>query len=184
MQRHQLRAVLMVLLLAVVVAMLLAELARAGGQGRSPAPDARPWARAVQLVDERLQQGDVAGAVRAWYEASVAALASRDWEGMLETGDAYLRIGDASGIGPAARPKARQQYLSALYRARAAGSVEGVLRAAQAFQALGDHDVVQGCIRIAEDVVAQRGDVEEQGRVRAFAERATAAPRRGPTPTR
>jgi hypothetical protein len=48
---------------------------------------------------------------------------------------------------------ARQAYLDALFCARDRRSVDGVLRAAEAFAALGDRDVVVQSLRIA-DVLA------------------------------
>jgi hypothetical protein len=52
---------------------------------------------------------------------------------------------------PAVRPieRARAEALSALFRARARGSVEGVLGACETFAALGDREVVTACVRVA-----------------------------------
>ena len=45
--------------------------------------------------------------------------------------------------------KGRQTYLTALFRARSEGSVEGVLRTAERFAELGDRGVVEQWIRVA-----------------------------------
>jgi hypothetical protein len=83
--------------------------------------------------------------------------------------------GDVSGDAavrwpPAARPveRARADYLTTLFRARARGSVEGVLGACEGFADLGDRDVVTACLRIARGLVgAERVD----DRVRALEQR-------------
>jgi len=115
-------------------------------------PPAAPERRApaVQAVDQALARKDVAAAERAWHEAYLDALASRRWEGMIAVGDAALRMG--------ARPKARQSYLLALERARAAGSAEGAQRVSQAFAALGDHEVARMCLRVAGGLAGTRQD--------------------------
>jgi hypothetical protein len=56
--------------------------------------------------------------------------------------------------------------MSALCRARRDGSFDGVLRVAEAFAALGDHEVVDQCLRIAERLA--RDDRDLRGRVQAF----------------
>lgn len=90
---------------------------------------------------------------------------------MLEVGDAYLRIGKVVGSPKVAEAKARRAYLSALFRARAQRSLDGVLRVAGAFDGLGDQEVVAQCVRIAEGLAEQARDPRAQDRVRAFRER-------------
>jgi hypothetical protein len=46
-------------------------------------------------------------------------------------------------------PRARDLYLSALFRARDAGSLDGVLRLAAAFDSLGDREVALQALRMA-----------------------------------
>jgi hypothetical protein len=110
---------------------------------------AAPWAARLATVEAALAVGDVPAALSAWREAYGAALGSRRWEGFAEAGDAYLRIGHASGAPASAVPRARDLYLSALFRARDAGSLDGVLRIAGAFATLGDHDVTVQALRMA-----------------------------------
>jgi len=67
--------------------------------------------------------------------------------------------------------KARQAYLSALFRARSEGSLAGVLITAERFAELGDRDVVEQCIRVARKVAAQSRDPYAEEHLRAFTER-------------
>jgi hypothetical protein len=134
-----------------------------------------------RLVDEALAEKNVSAAVRAWHRAYVAALASRHREGLIDAGDAYLRIGQLSTSRRLAEAKARSLYLSALFRARQQESLDGVLRAAEAFAALGDTEAVEQCLRVADQVAARNADRDGPARVKAFAEQwATGAlPARG-----
>lgn len=130
-----------------------------------------PWTVHIRQVDDALSQNDMSAALKAWHDAYAAALGSRRWEGMVEAGDAYLRIGDAGGVRKGAEPIARLSYLAALFRARQHGSLDGVLRTAEAFAALGDREVVDQCIRIAERLAAHGRDAQARDRVVAFTER-------------
>ena len=118
---------------------------------RSSSPPLMPqggarWAPHLQAVDAALEANDLRAAHRAWQAAYTAALASRRWEGLVDTADAHLRIAQVSGLPGA--PKARDLYLSALFRARDAGSRDGVLRVASAFEALGDREVASQARRM------------------------------------
>jgi hypothetical protein len=130
------------------------------------APPTTGWASHIETVDRALSARDTSAAVRAWHEARGVALASRGWEPMIAIGDAALRIGEVGPTRDAARANARQAYLAALLRARATGSAEGALRAAHAFEALGDQAVAAGCARIAVQMAEARRDVAELERVR------------------
>jgi hypothetical protein len=112
------------------------------------------WAPHVQQIDRALRRNRVNLATREWHEAYVAALGSGRWEGMLAVGDAALRIGDASRGRMTAASRAHHAYLSALFRARDDRSLEGVLRAGEAFAALGDTALAIYCLRIAEPLLA------------------------------
>lgn len=127
------------------------------------------WAGYLQEVNEALAKKNVSAAVRAWHNAYVTALESRRWEGMIEVGDAYLRIGEVSGIREASKPKARTIYLAAFFRARQQGSIDGVLRTVEAFAALGDREVVGQGLRVAEQMAARARDAQARDRVRTFA---------------
>ena len=129
------------------------------------------WRAQLKKVDAALANNNVSAAELAWRETYAAALKSRHWEGMVAVGDACWQVGDAGGFHHAARAKARQSYLTALFRARGEGSVDGVLRVAERFAELGDRDVVEQCIRVAWTVAAQAKDPLAQQSVRAFTER-------------
>lgn len=130
-----------------------------------------PWTAHVRRMDEALSNKDVSAAELAWHAAYLSALRSRRWEGLLEVGDASLRIGEVARSPEAVRPKARRLYLSALFRARSQGSLDGVLRTAEAFAALGDREVVERGLYMAERLAARSEDPLARERVREFASR-------------
>lgn len=122
---------------------------------REAAPVAAPaWRDARARADQALATRDMGEAVRAWHAAHAAALAARDWVAMLEVGDLARRIGEASDIRVPATARARESYLIALFRARRDGALDGVLRSAEAFAALGDAEIVDQALRVAERLVA------------------------------
>jgi len=155
--------------IAVMIAMLIVVAAMATSALRRdrqslPVDAVARWNGEIGRLDAALVAGDRAGAHRAWSEAWSAALASRRWDAFIRMGDASLRLGDLDGHPATARARARQAYLLAMFRARAAGSIEGVLRAAEGFAGLGDRDVVNGAlhlaIQLAADAPEVRADVE------------------------
>lgn len=129
------------------------------------------WQVQLARVDAALARNDLAGAEILWAEAYVAAIKSRHWEGMVAAGDIYRRLGGLGGFRKLADAKAREAYLAALFRARNRGSLQGVLRAAQAFAELGDPEVVEQCIRVARSVAARSWNPRAEERVRTFVER-------------
>ena len=114
------------------------------------------WRAHVGTIDQAIARHDVSAAVGAWHDAYGAALASRGWEGMLAVGDAFLRIGAEAGTVGGSRANARQAYLNALIRAHRDGSREGLRQTAAAFAALGDHAVATHCLRVADELAANR----------------------------
>ena len=164
-----------VTLASVLAAMLLLVAAAEVLAGHAIGPAARrDWTGELLKVESALERGDVSAALTAWIDAYGAALRSRHWEGMVAVADVYRRIGQVGGFTPQATAKAREIYLAALFRARADGSVEGVLRTADAFAALGDWEVVERALAVAETVAARNPDA--QARVRAYARRRDVAP--------
>lgn len=143
-----------------------------------------PWTIHIRKAEEALAGKNVRAAEQSWHEAYRAALSSKRWEGMVAVGDASRRIAEVAGAREAYVPRARQLYLSALERARQQRSVDGVLRAAEAFDALGDREAVNECVRIAEGLAAQSGEANTRERVRAFRERSAtrSADTRSPRP--
>jgi hypothetical protein len=89
---------------------------------------------------------------------------------MLDAGDFAVRIGDTGGLRGPAAARARGSYLTALFRARRDGSIDGVLRAAEAFAAVGDTDIADQALRVAERLIAN-GDAAARERYRQTAER-------------
>jgi hypothetical protein len=108
------------------------------------------WSGHLRAVDRALGRRDADGARQAWERAHLAAVESLSWEGLIEAGRACLRIGSAIGSQPAAEPEARREFFAALYRACRENSLEGILRAAKAFHELGDREVVEECLGLAE----------------------------------
>lgn len=131
----------------------------------APALRQEPWRSSVAAVDEALARSDVTGADRAWHEAHGAALRSRDVARLIEVGDAALRIGDLAGRRQPYLAMARKAYRAALFRARSLRSLDGVLRAAEAFARLGDGDVVENAVRIAQSLI-RNGDATAEARER------------------
>lgn len=129
------------------------------------------WKAQLEKVDDAVIRNDLTQAVMLWREAYAAALRSRHWEGMVAVAEAYRRLGGLAGFGRASEVKARQIYLAALFRARQEGSLDGVLRVAEAFADLGDREVVDRCIAIASTVAVQARDARGEQRVRVFTER-------------
>ena len=131
--------------------------------GGRMAKDSR-WRAHLDIVERDLEQGHVDGAVRAWHDAYSAALYSRTWESMIAVGDAFMAIGHVSGSTRGARANAREAYLTALIRARRDRSIDGAIRAEEAFRKLGDHAVAEQCLRIAAQLAV--GDEHAQQRLR------------------
>jgi len=101
-------------------------------------------------MDQALAQRDVTAAESAWHDAYTAARGTRErWDGPLEVGNAYLRIGHLAKGRKIVEPTARKLYLTALLRARRLSSLDGVLKTAETFAALGDREVAEECMAVA-----------------------------------
>jgi len=124
-----------------------------------------------QRAEEALAAGDVVKALRHWRHGHAAALASRRWEGLVEAGDLYRRIGARGGFHTDAVARARDCYLTALLRARGERSLDGVLRATDAFVDLDDVAVVEQGLQIARHVAAADPDPRALERVQRLAAR-------------
>lgn len=159
----------------ITVGVLVAGLAAVSGiaGARSGSVEARDPERraALAAMDEALARQDLAKATQAWRQARELALRSRDWRGPIEAADAELRLAGAADRVREARPSARELFLVALFRARAARSVDGALRAAEGFARLGDHDAAGLALRIAENTAIRHGDGEDRARVQLAGER-------------
>ena len=137
------------------------------------------WQETLGRIDETLQAGDTRAAVAAWRRAYAMARQSGEWERLAEIGDKALQIGEVPAFGETAKGAARRSYLTALFRARARGSLDGVLRAAEGFATLGDRAVVEQAL-----LVASRLGVDAQSRERllAMSERFPAPAAAAPAP--
>jgi len=114
----------------------------------------RQWQVTLEAIDKALLLGDKPGAAARWHEAYGLAIRSGGWSQLVDVGDAALRIGDAAALQPSAAGAARQSYLTALYRARAQRSAEGIGRVCEAFFLLGDWDVAERCSRLVAQLTA------------------------------
>jgi hypothetical protein len=159
------------LLLFAVVVVALAGL-EALATHRSAATDAKiarreraqrvepaPWSAALQVVDRAIRDRDLVTADRELQSTYLAALGSRRWEGMIAYGDAVVRMADIATVRHPWVEKARQAYLIALFRARDAGSVDGVLQAAEGFHRLKDREVTELALRVAERMTRGKSQV-------------------------
>jgi hypothetical protein len=119
----------------------------------------------IHAVDAALTRGDLGAAEQVAQQAYASARGSRSWESMVAAGDAYRRIAEVSSTRPHALVKARDAYRAGLFRARQQQSLPGVFRVAEAFAALGDHELVNSCLRVAETIAAQVADPQARGRL-------------------
>lgn len=111
------------------------------GRDQTTSPASTPtseWSTELASVDRALATEQIGHAIRSWELARAAASASRQWQGLLAVGDAYLRIGDAVELRRAFVGTARATYLEALERARDAAAVDGVSGVAAVLAALAD----------------------------------------------
>jgi len=124
-----------------------------------------------QRAEEALAAGDVVRAVRHWREGLAAAMASRRWEGLVEAGNLYRRIGARGGFHTDSVARARDCYRTALLRARGERSLDGVLQATDAFVDLGDDAMVERGLEIARAVASGDPDPLARDRVQRLAAR-------------
>jgi len=153
------------------VATLLGVLEVTAERGASPTarPEPSSWSTSLHEMDAAIARGDLMAAASSRHQAYRAALSNRSWEAFLAAGDGWLRLGEATQSRSAAEPEARRLYLAALFLARSQDSLDGVLRATEAFQQLGDHDVVAQGLSIARELAGS--DPQSQTRVREVADR-------------
>ena len=135
------------------------------------------WQASLQRMDDAIGRGDLEDAKRQWRDAYATALRSRQWDALIEVGDASRRVGRAGSFSRAADAGAREAYLNALLRARRDSSLEGVLRTGEAFADLGDAAVVEQCLRLAGELAAHDVDPAARQRVKLFSDRWTARSR-------
>ena len=159
-------ALSMIGLMILVIAAVEVLTAAAAGPFTPP-----PWHVSLGRVNEAVERKDYPAAARLWHEAYLAAVNARRWEGLVEVADAHRRLGELGGFEQAARARARELYLTALFRARGEASLDGVLRVAAAFVELEDREMVEQCVEIARRVAEQGQDPLGTLRVRMFVDR-------------
>ena len=164
-QRGRMTAAGLVVATSISLAALSPTPAPALGPDRPPHPS---WVGHVRVMNEALANQDIRAAVRARHGAHMAAIADPGWDGLLSVGEASLRLGAAAGVRQVSERWARRAFLLAFVRARETGSVEGMLRAAEAFAALGEREAAQRCARVAGELAGKNGDQRERDRVRAL----------------
>jgi hypothetical protein len=135
--------------------------------GNDATRPATPRASSLSRLADALRRSDIGAADRAWRAAYVEAMRAQAWSPLADLGDAAMQIVDRGGQRARYVPLAREAYVAALVRARAARSVEGVSRVCRAFMALGDHDVAQQCAIIADTLSARRLGEAPSGRAAA-----------------
>jgi hypothetical protein len=162
---------LSVVVAGVAAAMVVAIVLVADGTpaARVPMEDLE-WARHMREAEAALAAGDGQVAVARLRAAHRAAVRTGRWEALAEVGDAARRAGALTPPPPRAARTASRAYLAGLARAHEQRSVEGVLRAAQGFAALGDREMVEYCIGVAGRLAEREGGAEGRSRVRAFVE--------------
>ena len=132
-----------------------------GSEDQRPPGISAPWADHLVVLAEALAARNQRLASLAYEEAYTSGLASRRWEAMADVGDAALGLGD--------QRRARIAYLTTAFRARAAGSATGVLRAVIGFSVLGDRSAAEHWLRVAKKLA--QTDAVERARVSAVANR-------------
>lgn len=153
--------------LSVATTLVLAGAGKPGARGDTD----EEWMRRVSEVDAALADNDVAAAMPRLRDAYRAALRSARWEAMAEVGDVARRASAVAVAPGSALVTARRAYLTGLARASQQRSVEGVLRFAEGFVALGDREMVEHCIGVATRIAEDHGGTERFAQVQAFVER-------------
>jgi hypothetical protein len=172
------RAVAMVVVtLVAMVGAAIWQAERRGAEREAEASvDRTIWGPYLREFDVAVAARNRDMARRLWREAWHASLATREWHGPLAAGDAALRLGDLLGSRGLTLADARRAYRAALYRARGERSVEGVLRVAQAFDAIGDREAADGARRIARALLDAERSTRRPGASGRTDERAASLP--------
>lgn len=153
--------------LGVATALVLAGASRLAARGDTD----EEWMRRVSEVDAALAGNDMAVAMLRLRLAYLAALRSDRWEALAGVGDVARRVSAVAVAPGPALVTARRAYLTGLARAGQQRSVEGVLRFAEGFVALGDREMVEHCIGVATRIAEDQGGTERFAQVQAFVER-------------
>jgi hypothetical protein len=163
------RRVFIPIVLTVATLLGVLEVTAERGTHPSPRPEPPSWSTSLQEMDAAIARGDLMAAASSRHQVYRAAISVRSWEAFLAAGDGSLRLGEATQSRSAAEHEARRLYLAALFRARSQYSLDGLLRATEAFVRLGDHDMVAQGLSMARELAGS--DPESQARVREVAHR-------------
>jgi hypothetical protein len=163
---------------------------RRGGRQRvrlcsSPSPlqaaevqedDSRGWSEHLRRVDAALAAGDGEAAARSWLAAMRSARTEARWEGLLAVGAARIKVAEFTNGRKEAEAKARELFLLALFHARKQASVVGLLRCAESLAALGDYQLADQALRIAEVFAEAPDDVNALTQLRQIIRRLPSVP--------
>ena len=130
-----------------------------------------PWYVHAAQANAALDAGQLTAAMQHSQDAYAAAVASRRSDGMVEVGNLYRRLGARGRLGEATVVRARQCYLTALLRARGEGSIDGVLRATEAFLELHDDSMVAQGLKFAREMATRDPDPRANDRISMLAAR-------------
>ena len=133
-----------------------------------------PWYVHLGQAEARLHEDDVTAATYHAREAYAAAVRGHRADGLVEVGNFYRRLARRAGLADA-NARARECYVTALLRARAEGSTDGALAAAEAFLTLGDEEMVRRGLLFARDLAQRDVDPRAEERVAMLAVRAARA---------
>lgn len=131
-----------------------------------------PWYVHATQASAALEAGAFTAAAQHWQEAYASAIESRRSDGLVELGDLYRRLGARAALTDVGVMRARQCYLIALLRARSEGSIDGVLRATEAFLEIKEDAMVAEGLRLARQVASQDPDPRARERIAMLAARA------------
>jgi hypothetical protein len=134
-----------------------------------------PWHVHAAQAHAALEAGQLTAAMQHSQDAYAAAVASRRSDGMVEVGNLYRRLGARGRLGEAAVVRARQCYLTALLRARGEGSIDGIVRATEAFLELKDDAMVAQGLKFAREVAIRDADPRAHERIAMLAARVARA---------
>jgi len=166
-----LAAVMAAMALVVMIATVVVEATAV----KATAAAESPWYVHTAQANAALEAGRVTAAMQHSQEAYAAAVASRRSEGMVEVGNLYRRLGARGRLGEAPVMRARQCYLTAMLRSRGEGSIDGIVRATEAFLELNDDAMVAQGLKFAREVAIRDADPRAHERIAMLATRVARA---------
>ena len=135
------------------------------------------WRALLVRAEAALASRDARGAEDSLLLAYRAAMRTREQEGFLELGHAYLRIGEAAHDRQWALGQTRRVFLRALFQARERRDAEALTAAAEAFASIGDDQVALHAFDAALALARRSRDAIAGDRIAALRARAGYATR-------